>query len=115
MNPVVSGNFNYGIWRGNVAVLQPAASVTLQSSIPGHSGQSLPFAVVNAPKLTILAAGGSVVISWPMVPAGFNLYQTYNLSSGSWTGVTNSPAPVGGNFVITNPPTGTDTFYRLHN
>ena len=115
MNPVVSGNFNYGVWRGNVAVLQPAASVTVLSSIPGHSGQSLPFSVVNAPKLTILATGGSVVISWPMVPTGFNLYQTYNLSSGPWTGVTNYPAPVGGNNVVTNAPTGTATFYRLRN
>ena len=115
INPVVSGNFNYGVWRGNVAVLQPTANVTLQSSIPGHSGQSLPFTVINAPNLTIVATGGSVVISWPTVPAGFNLYQTYNLSGGSWTAVTNPLATVGGNYVITNTPSGTATFYRLRN
>jgi oligosaccharide reducing-end xylanase len=113
INPVVSGNFNYGVWRGSVAVLQPAANVTLQSSIPGHSGQSLPFSVVNAPKLTIVASGDSVVISWPVAPAGFNLYQSYNVSAGSWTAVTNSPATVGGNYVITNTPSGTATYYRL--
>jgi hypothetical protein len=114
MNPVVSGNFNYGVWRGTVAVLQPAVSVTVQSSISGRSGQSIPFNVVNAPKLTITPAGGMVVISWPVVPAGFNLEQTYSLTAGPWTGVTNSWATVGGNYVITNTPTGTTTFYRLH-
>jgi oligosaccharide reducing-end xylanase len=114
INPVVSGNFNYGVWRGTVAVLQPAAGVTLQSSISGRSGQSIPFDVVNAPKVTITPAGGVVVISWPMVPAGFNLEQTYSLLAGPWTGVTNSWATVGGYYVITNTPTGTATFYRLH-
>jgi arabinoxylan arabinofuranohydrolase len=114
LTPVVSGNFNHGTWSGNLKVLQSAAGVTLQASIPGHSGQSLPFDVIIAPRLTILAAGGSVMISWPMVPAGFNLEQTANLSSGPWTGVTNAPVPVGGYYIITNTSTATATFYRLH-
>jgi len=112
LSPVVSGNFNYGTWSGSVAVLQPAADVTLQSSIPGHSGQSLPFKVL--PKLAITAAGGAVVISWPVAATGFILEQTHDLAAGSWTAVTNAPAVVSYNYILTNTPTATATFYRLH-
>ena len=114
LTPVVSGNFDYGRWSGALTVLEAAGSVTLQSSVLGRSGQSLPFDVVNAPRLSIQASGGSVVISWPMVPAGFNLEQTYDLSAGPWTGMTNAQESVGGYYVITNTPSGTATYYRLH-
>jgi hypothetical protein len=114
VSPVVSGNFNYGTWSGSLAVLQLAANVTLQSSIFGHSGQSLPFNVVPAaPKMTITTARGSVMISWPVAAAEFRLEQTYNLLAGSWTAVTNSPAVVGSNYILTNTPAVTTTFYRL--
>jgi hypothetical protein len=114
INPVASGNFTFGRWSGNITVLQPAAGVTVQSSIPGHSGQSLPFDVISVPKLTITPVGGMVVISWPVAATGFNLEQTASLTVGSWTGVTNAWSTVGGNYIITNTPTGTATFYRLH-
>jgi hypothetical protein len=114
ISPAVSGNFINGSWSGNLAVLQPAAGVTLQAGIPGHSGQSLPFNVLNAPGLSIAASGGSVVISWPTTAVGFNLEKESNLSAGSWTTVTNTPAVVGSKNVITNTSTAATTFYRLH-
>jgi hypothetical protein len=112
VSPVVSGNFTNGTWSGSLAVLQPAANVTLQSSIPGHSGQSLPFNAL--PILTVTAAGGSVVISWPVAATGFSLEQTHDLSAGPWTNVPDSPAVVGAYKIITNTPTATATFYRLY-
>jgi len=112
ISPVVSGNFNYGTWSGSLAVLQPAANLILQSSIPGHSGQSLPFTVL--PTLTVTAAGGSVMISWPVAATGFTLEETHDLSAGSWTAVTNPPAVVDTYYLLTNTPTATTTFYRLH-
>jgi hypothetical protein len=115
MSPAVSGNFNFGNWSGSLAVLQPATAVTLQSSIPGHSGQSFPFNVqAGIPTLTITPQGGSVVISWPTTAVGFNLEQTASLSAGSWATETNYPTVVGSNNVITNSSTATATFYRLH-
>jgi oligosaccharide reducing-end xylanase len=115
MSPAVSGNFNFGNWSGSLAVLQPATAVTLQSSIPGHSGQSFAFNVqAGIPTLTITPQAGSVVISWPTTAAGFNLEQTASLSAGSWTTETNYPSVVGSNNVITNTSTATATFYRLH-
>jgi len=114
VSPAVSGNFTNGVWAGHLAVLQPAANVTLQSSIPGHSGQSVPFNVLNAPGLGIAGSGGSVVISWPVAPGGFSLEETHNLSAGSiWTAVPGSPSVVGGLNIITNTPTPAATFYRL--
>jgi acetylxylan esterase len=114
VSPVVSGNFTNGLWAGNLAVLQLATSVTLQASVGGHSGQSVPFAVLNAPRLSITASGGSVVISWPVAPAGFSLEETPVLSAGSiiWTAA-GSPSVVSGLNIITNTPSETSTFYRL--
>ena len=115
VSPAVSGNFNYGRWSGNLAVLQPAANVTLQSSIPGHSGQTAPFDVLSAPKLAITALSNAVVLAWPVTPAGFVLQQRADLSAGStWTAATNSPTVVGNSYLMTNPPTATATFYRLY-
>jgi hypothetical protein len=112
ISPAMSGNFNYGTWFGNLAVLQPAASVTLQSSIPGCSGQSLPFNVLWA--LSITPAGKSVAISWPVAATNFILEETHDLAAGPWAAVTNAPAVVDNNYILTNTPTATNTFYRLH-
>jgi hypothetical protein len=113
ISPVVSGNFTAGDWSGNLTVLQPATHMILQASINGHSGQSLPFDVLNAPRLSITASGGSVVISWPVTPAGFSLEATPVLSAGSiWTAA-GSPSVVGGFNIITNTPSATTMFYRL--
>jgi peptidoglycan-N-acetylglucosamine deacetylase len=115
VSPAVSGNFIYGNWSGSLAVLQPATGVTLQSSLPGHSGQSFPFNVqAGIPTLTITPQAGSVVISWPTSAVGFNLEQTASLSAGSWATGTNYPSVVGSNNVVTNTSTGATTFYRLH-
>jgi len=113
VSPAASGNFNYGNWSGNLTVLQPAASVTLQSSISGHSGQSVPFAVLTAPRLSIAASGGSVVLSWPVTPAGFSLESTPVLSAGSiWTAA-GSSSVVGGFNIITNTPGAGSSYFRL--
>ncbi|HLX68280.1 MAG TPA: DUF4082 domain-containing protein [Verrucomicrobiae bacterium] len=116
VNPGATTNFSSGTWSGNLAVLQAGSNVILQASIPGHSGTSLPFNVLNAPGAGITVSGGSVVISWPVTPAGFILQETHDLSPGStWTTVpgSDSPTVVGGFNIITNTPGGTNTFYRL--
>jgi hypothetical protein len=113
INPVVSGNFYYGNWSSNLVVWQSAANVTLQSSIPGHSGQSLPFNVLAAPKLTIKALSNSVVLSWPTNAVGFNLVQSSTLFN--WTNVPVTPFTVGGNYTVTNLLSATNTYYRLRN
>jgi len=114
VSPVVSGNFTGGAWSGNFTVLRPATHMVLQASINGHSGQSLPFDVLNAPSMTIMPVAGSMVISWPMATPGFTLEETHDLAAGSWTAVTNAPAEVNNNYILTNTPTAATMFYRLH-
>jgi oligosaccharide reducing-end xylanase len=114
VSPVVSGNFTNGIWSGDLAVLQPAANVVLVAGNgPGHLGQSGPFDVVDTPQLTIAAAGGSVVISWPAAATGFTVEQTHVLASPDWTSAPGVPAVVGDRYVVTNTPATTNTYYRL--
>jgi hypothetical protein len=117
VNPTATGNFTTGVWSGNITVLQVGTNVMLQASAGAGHGSSNPFNVqpgAPAPTLTITPVAGSVVISWPVAATGFNLEQTANLSAGSWTTETNYPSVVGSNNVITNTPTATATFYRLH-
>lgn len=113
VSPAMSGNFNYGRWSGNLTVLQPANNVTLEASIPGHYGQSLPFNVFSAPTLAITLDGSSAVISWPVSPTGFSLEETHDLKAGSWTAVSDSLAMVEDHYFLTNSLAQTNTFYRL--
>ena len=115
MSPVQSGNFYYGSWSGNIAILAPGPAVTVQSSVPGHSGQSVPFNVQpGPPTLAITNVNGSMVISWPASATGFNLQKSSGLLPASWAAVTNTPTFTGTNNVITNIPTASTTFYRLY-
>jgi uncharacterized repeat protein (TIGR03803 family) len=71
---------------------------------------------VSAPRLTIIAAGGSVVLTWPANGATFTLQCTTNLvSPASWTNVSPGPVVVNGQNAVTNPISGTQKFYRLSN
>ena len=116
VNPTSTASFTNGVWSGKVTVLQAGSNVMLQASAGAGYGGSNPFNVQQgiAPTLTITSMGGSVVISWPVAATGFNLEQTASLTAGAWTTVTNSPTVIGSNDVVTNLPTGTATYYRLH-
>jgi hypothetical protein len=115
LNPGTTPNFSSGSWSGNLMVFQGGTNLLLQATAADGSGSSNPFNVqLGTLTLTITSVGGSVVISWPAAVTGFNLEQTYNLSGGPWTTVTNTQTVVGSNTVVTNSPTATATFYRLH-
>ena len=112
ISPGTTANFSSGAWSGNITVLQAATNVTLQATAgPGSFGTSNPFNVLGTLTLAITNMGGSVVISWPV---GFPLEETHDLSTGPWTPVTNSAPIVNNNYILTNTPTATATFYRLH-
>jgi uncharacterized repeat protein (TIGR03803 family) len=84
----------------------------------GSSGYGTVFSLslgsVSASQLTIIPSKANVILTWPTNIAGFTLQSTTNLgSSAVWT--TNSPAPVIVNdqYVMTNPISGGQQFYRL--
>ena len=66
------------------------------------------------PTLNILRAGTNVVISWSTNVSGYQLESTANLAAGNqWVAVTNTPAVVGLENVVTNSVSPIGIFYRL--
>ncbi len=88
----------------------------LYLSAPGvtfrtESGQSY---APPAPTLDIQSAGNDVVISWPATAVGYQLESTVDLSAGNpWAAVTNLPALLGLQNVVTNPFSSGVRFFRL--
>lgn len=112
VNPGATANFSSGTWSGNLAVLQAATNVMLQASAgAGHSGASVPFNVLGTPKLAIAAFSNSVVLSWPVAAAGFNLQQASTLPN--WTDVPVTPAVVGDRYNVTNTLGAGPSYFRL--
>ncbi len=73
-------------------------------------------AVQSMPPPTLKAglAGENLVVSWPVLPSGYGLEMTSELSTGSaWTAVTNLPIIVDFQNTITNAISLGSCFYRL--
>ncbi|MCW5552956.1 MAG: Ig-like domain-containing protein [Verrucomicrobiae bacterium] len=65
------------------------------------------------PPLEIALAGNNLVISWPAEAVGFVLKTTINLTSPSWSTVSETPQLVGDRLVVTLPVSGNSGYYRL--
>ncbi|HZL42902.1 MAG TPA: hypothetical protein VFD66_06445, partial [Verrucomicrobiae bacterium] len=66
------------------------------------------------PALSVLRQGTNVLISWPTNNAGFALQYSADLSPNSWNAVTDEPALVIDQNVVTNQITNPATFFRLY-
>ncbi|NOS69071.1 MAG: hypothetical protein HOP33_03990 [Verrucomicrobia bacterium] len=68
----------------------------------------------GSPALQARVAGGNIVVSWPTSTTSYTLEATTNLTApNSWTTVTNMPAFVDSQSMVTNPITTGSRFYRL--
>jgi hypothetical protein len=66
------------------------------------------------PLLNILSLGSNVLLYWNTSAIGFNLTARSNFTAASsWNLVTNIPAVIGDQFMVTNSATGPTRFYRL--
>ena len=66
------------------------------------------------PALSLLRSGNAIVLSWPTSFSGFTLQAATNsIAAPSWTTVTNVPALLNGQYLVTNNTSGTLKFYRL--
>jgi uncharacterized repeat protein (TIGR03803 family) len=81
------------------------------TSSGGNNGAGVVFRL-TFPTLSVSDVGNLVVLSWPTNQSGFFLQSTTNLDNPAWT-ATPAPLVVGGQFVVSNAPSGTSTFYRL--
>jgi len=69
-----------------------------------NSSLTAKFYELRPPQLSIALIGTNVVLTWPTNTPGLILQYTTNLSSPAvWSAVTNVPAVVNGEFVLTNP------------
>jgi hypothetical protein len=86
----------------------------LYLSAPGGFRTESGRSYAPPPTLSIQRVGSNVVISWSTNAPGYQLESTTNLGAGSqWVAVTNTPAPVGLEKVVTNSVSPLGLFYRL--
>jgi hypothetical protein len=70
------------------------------------------FLVTTAePKLTVTVSGGSLTITWPLIP--YTLQSTPALSSPTWTSITNSILQAGDQNAYITPLSGAAQYFRL--
>jgi WD40 repeat protein len=75
---------------------------------------SLLLFIPSAPRLQLRAEPGSIRLSWSAAIGPWSLYSSSSLQPTSeWTAVTNTPAQVGTDNVVTTPATGAAAFFRL--
>jgi uncharacterized repeat protein (TIGR03803 family) len=80
----------------------------------GGSGVGTVFALSLPLQLAITLSGADVILSWPTNATNFTLQSTTNLvSSAAWRTNSSAPVSVSGQYVVTNPITGSQMFYRL--
>ncbi|HKW28348.1 MAG TPA: kelch repeat-containing protein [Verrucomicrobiae bacterium] len=114
-----SGWSSTGVMTGNTPVtteftLPPGLPVGKYSLVVVANGNSSdPVAFVTLVPLQIALSGGKAVLTWPSSATNAVLETTTNLSSGSWTMLTNGVALVSTNFVLTNSLNSRSAFYRL--
>jgi hypothetical protein len=72
------------------------------------------LATIAAPTLQAQVSGKNFILAWPTNATGYVLQTTTNLAAAnSWTAVTNTPATVNQQSVVTNQISGAARFYRL--
>ena len=66
------------------------------------------------PTLNVRLVAAQPILTWPTNASGFTLETTTNLNlSSSWIGVTNTPAIIGAEWVLTNTTSVNAQFFRL--
>jgi hypothetical protein len=80
----------------------------------GSLGAILQSDVLAAPGLQAQVSGKNFILAWPTNAPGYVLQTTTNLTAtNSWIAVTNTPATVNQQSVVTNQISGAARFYRL--
>ena len=75
--------------------------------------EGLRFYTFAAPALSITNAAGVTLLSWPTTAVGYSLETTPSLSPPVWTAVTNPPAILGSQYIVTNAWSDQTRFFRL--
>jgi hypothetical protein len=71
------------------------------------------LASVQPPRLNIARTGNSIVLSWPLIPAGFGLESAIATPTNVWSAVSPPPVTNGIWNVVTQSVSGPQRFFRL--
>jgi hypothetical protein len=90
------------------------AADLLSISMPTATGQVM-TELYQPPAILAQADTGNntLVLSWPVAPAGYKLLMKTDLNSGSWVEVPVTPHLVGSAMQVVLSPTNASAFYRL--
>jgi hypothetical protein len=69
----------------------------------------------SSPNLGVVAANGSLTLSWPAAAAGYTVLTCTNLSTDNWTAVAVTPQMANGQWQVTLPGPTTDRYYQISN
>ena len=109
----VAGTFT-GLAQGATLTI---GSQQFQISYTGGDGNDVVLTQISGaplPTLTMATLSpNAIILSWPTNGPAFNLQFTTDLRTNNWSLVSPPPVIVGGNFVVSNTPTGPQKFYRL--
>ncbi|MGD0744584.1 MAG: glycoside hydrolase family 43 protein [Verrucomicrobiota bacterium] len=113
-----------GQWRIYVE-LYPSGGIRTATSADLYSWSGLSFCLsgarhgtvikepVSSPTINVSASDGNMTLSWPLPSLGLTLVCNTNLTSGTWTEVSQPPQMVGSQWQVTVPMSGDQQFFRL--
>jgi hypothetical protein len=67
----------------------------------------------DSPVVSATAAGGNLVLSWPVAAAGYTVLATTNLAGGGWTPVAAPPQIFGDQWQVSQPLANSAQYFRL--
>ncbi len=114
VNPSISTGFVQGAWTGSVVVSQVASNLVLEANDgSGHIGLANAINVIAPPSIGSQVSGNSLLLFWPVDPAGFVLENSPTLLPAQWTSASPAPFQIGNQYLEAIPMTGSNEFYRL--
>ena len=79
----------------------------------GTSAAGTVFSISMDIQLSLFPYYGDLILTWPLIPLGFTLQSTTNLSSPVWRTVSPGPVIVNGRHMVINHVSGPQQFFRL--
>ena len=115
MTVVATANAGWAFvnWTQAGTPVSPTASYSFPASVSRTLVAN--FTALPAPQLNlVVAAQGSVAVSWPATATGYALQECSMLNPPDWRATTNEVGSVNGQSQVTLPTVPGARFFRLH-
>ncbi len=98
---------------GNFGKFAPPTIANGKVYLATFSGRVDVYGILPTPSLRVVKSGTNILFSWPTNFTSFTVQSNVSLLSGNWGALTNIPAVVSTNYVVTNRTPALPTYYRL--